>query len=89
MARFDGPLAPYPDDTGVKARLLDGPVSPPAPPDPAPKAQRRSGGDCDVLATLGLARTQQPAAREDAMRWSEDVRTATTENLMRAGVTWR
>jgi hypothetical protein len=51
------PAAPYPDDHGVKGRLLRMPVGPPPAREPKMTATRRSDGrTVDVMATLGVSR---------------------------------
>lgn len=63
---------PYPDDTGVKMRILHGPVKSPEgePPDP-PKVKRASGGECDPMATIGERRPRGPVAPDDRVPWYE------------------
>jgi hypothetical protein len=44
MGRFDKPAEPYPPPgPGTKARMLDGPVDPPSPPDEPELAERTDG----------------------------------------------
>jgi hypothetical protein len=52
VARFDTPPEPYPDDEGVTARMLDGPVDPPAAARAEPVATDRHGNERKVYAGL-------------------------------------
>jgi len=59
-------VAPYPPERGEKFRWLPFPVGSPdrTPPEPA-KVKRKSGGECDPLATLGARPRGGPAAPDD------------------------
>lgn len=83
---FERDVEPYPEpypesDAGVKARMMRMPVGSPRPAGtPRPRAERKSGGSCDLRASLGLA-PAGPRSPEDRVRWSEDLTTPTVRRV--------
>jgi hypothetical protein len=71
VGRWAGlPSAPYPDDTGVRARQIDDPVGrPERDPDPG-LATRRDGSECRWRHTLAGLGDPAAVPDEDRVKWT-------------------
>jgi hypothetical protein len=90
LSRWEGrETREYPPEHGTRGRQIDDPVDPPeASADPM-LATAPDGTVRDLRKSLPGLGPGPAANREDAVRWSTDLRQATTEALQRAGATWR
>jgi hypothetical protein len=73
---FNRDTEPYPEGGGprVVMRLLRMPVGRPAGAEPGPpRAERKSGGSCSLLATLGRAPAGPVSPDERVRDWSQDL----------------
>jgi hypothetical protein len=81
---------PYPEPRpGEKIRMIGGPVDPPDAEPAAELSARTDGTPCDWRRTVAGLGPGPAASREDHVRWSGDLRRATTEDLLGSGLTWR